>query len=401
LPRGANRIRIWSGISSRFGTLTCESVRNKRFLMVAMARWSKDDAVSIIIRTCNQRDNIIPLVQELHDSLAGYKYKIVLVGGDSSVGTAELVATLPKKYAANVVARKNKRGLVSAIVDWLKQVKWEAAVIMDADSQHPPEVVPNILQALESHDFVVASSDCKDKSLSNGTLTTRLASRLGNLLALPLAPGIKDRMSGFFGFRRTAVDLASLNTHVSNMGLEVLVRGCCKSVAEISYTFAPRTSNPLELSKRTVWQYLQQLAQLYLHKFRILNFMLVGGIGYAINMLTYWLLTPVFETEVRFLGQHFYLPPFVISSLLAIVSNYELNKVWTFKGWKERRLGFVRYMSMALVTLCLDIMFLYALVDYCKLPPVPAAAMAILIVFIIRYAIAKRWVWSRALSPQQ
>jgi len=369
--------------------------------MVAMARWSKDKAVSIIIRACNKRDNIIPFVQKLHESLAGYKYEIVFIDDNSGGGTAELVSTLPQKYAVNVVVRKNKRGLASAIVDWLRQVNYETVVVMDADLQHPPEVVPSILQALESHDLVVASRYRKGDSPRDGTLAGRLISCVANLLALPLAPKIKDRMSGFFGFRRTALDPASLNALGWNVGLEVLVRGCCKSVTEIPYTFAPRTHGSSELSKRTIWQYLQQLAQLYFYKFRILNFMLVGGIGYAINMLTYWLLTPVFETEVRFLGQHFYLPPFVISSLLAIVSNYELNKVWTFKGWKEQRLGILRYMSMALVTLSIDIVLLYALVDYCKLPPVPAAAIAILIVFVVRYAIARRWVWSEASSPQQ
>ena len=369
--------------------------------MVAMARWSKDKAVSIIIRACNKRDNIIPLVQKLHESLAGYKYEIVLIGNDSSGGTAELVSTLPQKYAVNVVVRKNKRGLASAIADWLRRVNCEMVVVMDADSEHPPEVVPSILQALESHDLVVASRYRKDDSPRDGTLARRLISRVANLLALPLVPGIKDRMSGFFGFRPAAVDLASLNAHGSNMGLEVMVRGCCKSVTEIPYMPTLRTHGSFKFSKGAIWQYLQQLAQLYLHKFRILNFMLVGGIGYAINMLTYWLLTPVFKTEVRFLGQHFYLPPFVISSLLAIVSNYELNKVWTFKGWKEQRLGILRYMSMALVTLSIDIVLLYALVDYFKLSPVPAAAIAILIVFIVRYAIARRWVWSEVSSPQQ
>jgi dolichol-phosphate mannosyltransferase len=274
-------------------------------------------------------------------------------------------------------------------------------VVMDANLQHPPEVVPSILQALESHDLVVASRYRKGDRPGGETLAKRLASYVANLLALPLAPRIKDRLSSFFGFRPAALNLASLNAHGSNMGLEVMVRGCCKSVTEIPYTFAPRTHSSSELSKRTVWQYLQQLAQLYFYKFRILNFMFVGGIGYAINMLTYWLLTPVFKTEVRFLGQHFYLPPFVISSLLAIISNYELNKIWTFKGWKEQRLGILRYMSMALVTLSIDIVLLYALVDYFKLSPVPAAAIAILIVFIVRYAIARRWVWSEASSPQQ
>ena len=103
-------------------------------------------------------------------------------------------------------------------------------------------------------------------------------------------------------------------------------------------------------------QYLKKLVQYYLSKYQVLNFMLVGGIGYAINMLIYWPLTSVFKNEVSFLGQQFYLPPFVISSLVAIFSNYSLNKIWTFKGWRERRLGSMRYLTMALATLLIDML---------------------------------------------
>ena len=161
-------------------------------------------------------------------------------------------------------------------------------------------------------------------------------------------------------------------------------------------------TNPKEddskTKSRNPVQYIRQLTQHYFDKFQILNFMFVGGIGYVINMLTYWPLTLVFKTEVSFLGQHFYLPPFVISSLIATLSNYELNRVWTFKGWNKQRLSGLRYLIMALATLTIDMAFLYILVEYLKLPPVPAAALAILIVFIIRYAIARSWVWSNKSS---
>ena len=140
---------------------------------------------------------------------------------------------------------------------------------------------------------------------------------------------------------------------------------------------------------------LRKLIGNLFQKYQILNFMVVGGIGYVINMLVYWPLTLVFRNEVSFLGQHFYLPPFVISSLIAILSNYELNKFWTFKGWHEQRLGSARYFFMALGTLVIDMAFLFILVQYLHLPPVSAAALAILIVFIIRYAIARSWVWSK------
>jgi putative flippase GtrA len=168
-----------------------------------------------------------------------------------------------------------------------------------------------------------------------------------------------------------------------------------KSENEVRDKAASPTSSSLGLSKLLSRRFIIQKLRDYLSKYQILNFMVVGGIGYAINMLTYWPLTLVFKSEVSFLGQHFYLPPFVISSLIAIISNYELNKIWTFKGWSERRLASLRYLSMALATLTIDMAFLYLLVQYLNLPPVPAAALAILIVFIIRYAIARSWVWSK------
>jgi putative flippase GtrA len=151
----------------------------------------------------------------------------------------------------------------------------------------------------------------------------------------------------------------------------------------------------VESSKPSSWPFIPRKFQEIFHKYQILNFMFVGGIGYAVNMATYYPLTIVFKNEVNFLGQQFYLPPFVISSLIAILCNYELNRIWTFKGWSENSFGGARYFTMALATLFIDMAFLYLLVQYGKLHPLPAAALAILIVFIIRYTIARKWVWSK------
>jgi putative flippase GtrA len=87
--------------------------------------------------------------------------------------------------------------------------------------------------------------------------------------------------------------------------------------------------------------------------------------------------------------------PFVLSSLVAITSNYILNKIWTFRDYEENSFGALRYLAMALGTLVLDVGFLWLLVDLGKIPPVGAAALAILIVFIARFLIARKWVWAR------
>lgn len=356
---------------------------------------SSAGTVSIIIPTYNERDNIVPLVERISNTLNHRNnYEIVFVDDNSGDGTAQTISGLQSKYPVSVIVRKNERGLSSAVVRGLKSTKSEFVAVMDADLQHPPEVLAQMFKELETHDLVVASRYCPGGSPGAWKKTRKIISTGANLLALPLVPRIKDRMSGFFGFKRSTVDLSSLNALGWKIGLEIMTRGNYDAVAEIPYTFEPRSRGSSKLSRRIIWQYLEQLVRLYMDKYRILNFMVVGGIGYAVNLLTYWPLTLVFKNEVSFLGQNFYLPPFVISSFIAIVCNYTLNKLWTFRGWGEQKLGGLRYFSMAAATLLLDMAFLYVLVSWGKLPPVPAAALAILIVFIVRYLIARSWVWS-------
>jgi Na+-driven multidrug efflux pump len=90
-----------------------------------------------------------------------------------------------------------------------------------------------------------------------------------------------------------------------------------------------------------------------------------------------------------------YILPFLISSLVAIVSNYLMNRASTFKGWKEQKGGFRRYMIMALATLVLDTALLFVFVRYGNFPYVPAAALAVLINFTVRFLIARSWVWKQ------
>ena len=48
---------------------------------------------------------------------------------------------------------------------------------------------------------------------------------------------------------------------------------------------------------------------------------------------------------------------------------------------------------MASATLLLDMLVLFALVEYGGLQPIVGAALAILIVFVVRFLIAKYWIW--------
>jgi len=354
--------------------------------------------LAIIVPTFNERENVGMLTERIAAALKNVDFEILFVDDNSRDGTADAINTLAAKFPVRVLVRKDKRGLASAVVDGIKATDSEFVIVMDADLQHPPEVLPEMFTALQSHELVVGSRYAKGGSPGEWKFTRKVVSFVANLLAWPLLRKIKDRVSGLFGFRRAALDVNKLSPVGWKIGLEIAVRGRYQSMTEVPYTFSPRAKGASKLSRKIIWQYVQQLVALYLAKFQILNFMMGGGIGFIINItimnaLIQWPPAPMFTVKGSFLGTDYYLLPFAISSLVAILSNYLLNKFWTFKGWTEKSFGGLRYLAMALATLLLDMLVLYLFAHYLNLPPVPAAALAILLVFIVRFLIARKWVW--------
>ena len=358
-------------------------------------------AISIVIPTYKEKDNILPLVQSIHNSLAEYDYEIVIVDDNSADGSEELVTGLAPKYPVKIIVRKNERGLSSAVVHGFDSTNSDFVIVMDADLQHPPEVLPSIVKALENHDFVMASRYIEGGSPGQWSLSRKIVSKGATLLALPVAPKVKDPMSGFFGFKRSVVNIASLSPTGWKIGLEILVRSKFKAVTEVPYTFVPRAHGESKLSRRIMTEYLKQLFYLYSFKYPILDFMVVGGIGTVINLGVYSLLVllPALKTfQYNVVGKTYYFPPFILSSLVAIVSNYLMNKAWTFRGWKEQKGGFARYLTMGVIALIPDSGLLIIFVEFGKLPYVLAAALAIVINFIFRFLIARSWVW-KTITP--
>jgi putative flippase GtrA len=128
-------------------------------------------------------------------------------------------------------------------------------------------------------------------------------------------------------------------------------------------------------------------------KIRLINFMLVGGICFVINMAFYLPLTLLFQEKTTIFGQEFYLPPFLISTAIAITCNYFLSRRITFGDSTERSLGIVKYMATYWATIPFEMVLLYLLVHFGKLHPSLAAALAILSIFISRYIVVKKIVW--------
>ena len=160
-----------------------------------------------------------------------------------------------------MVVRTDKRGLASAVVDGFRLAKGELIAVMDADLQHPPSVLPRLVEAITAGaELSIGSRYVPGGSVGNWSATRRLISKgavfLSHLL-LPSTRGIKDPMSGLFMLRReilTGVDLSPVGYKIL---LEVICLGRSKKTMEVPFVFENRRAGTTKLSMLTQTDYLR------------------------------------------------------------------------------------------------------------------------------------------------
>lgn len=292
-------------------------------------------ALSLVIPTYNERDNVAPLVEKIHGVLSGYDYEVVFIDDDSGDGTAETIRELGSRFPVRVVVRKGKKGLASAVVDGIGEADSDVIGVMDADLQHPPEVIPDLFRAIKNGaDIAIASRYVAGGGCAGWGLVRRVISRGAITIAhlfLPETRKVHDPMSGFFMFQRPAVAGAELRPTGYKILLEILVRGKYQRLAEVPYWFHNRQAGKSKLDMKQQRQYLKHIYSLMNRRresLRFGKFLLVGGSGVVVNEGVLWLLT-------RFASLPYYISA-IFGIEASIVSNFVLNDHFTFA---DRRTG--------------------------------------------------------------
>ena len=231
-------------------------------------------SLSIIVPTYNEAENVRELIERVEASLKGLDFEVIVVDDSSPDGTAEVAEELGRAYGnVRVVRRPKKMGLASAVLEGMKVAKHELIAVMDADLQHPPELLPKLLgRAGEGHDVVVASKYVEGGGVRGWSFWRRLLSRGATLLAHALLPEtrkVKDPMSGFFLFKKSVVEGVELNPIGYKLLLEVLVRGRYESVAEVPYIFEARRRGRSKLGLKEVFDYVVFLFKLMRQERRV------------------------------------------------------------------------------------------------------------------------------------
>jgi dolichol-phosphate mannosyltransferase len=225
--------------------------------------------LSIIVPTYNEKENVGELLKRIDDSLrvCNLPYEVIIVDDGSSDGTAEHAEKLSSFYPVRVIRRPGRLGLSSAVIDGVRVARGSVVAVMDADLQHPPEMLPRMLKKMgEGHDIIVASRYVKGGSIEGWSALRKLISKgavtLTHLL-LPKTRVIRDPVSGFFLLRKKVIDkINPLSPKGFKILLEVLVRGRYLSVAEVPYRFGLRKRGGSKLSVKQILNYVFMLLRL-------------------------------------------------------------------------------------------------------------------------------------------
>jgi dolichol-phosphate mannosyltransferase len=311
-----------------------------------------DDTISIIIPTYNERDNVTPLVKRLHSALSRCYYEMVFVDDNSRDGTIEVASALSAKYPVRVVVRKDKRGLASAVADGINYTTGKIICVMDADLQHPPEVVPHLARAIENGaDIAIASRYVKGGGCLGWGLTRRVISKGAVFLAhllLPPTRQVNDPMSGFFMLKKKVTTGAELKPAGYKILLEILLMGQFKKITEVPYTFTNRNSGESKLNTCQQVDYLKHIYSLMKRRgelVRFVKFCLVGASGVLVNEGLLWLLKQFAGLPLAFAS--------AISIETSIISNFILNDYFTFRDRRLQggRSSLMRLLKFNLVSL--------------------------------------------------
>ncbi|MEM4253237.1 MAG: polyprenol monophosphomannose synthase, partial [Candidatus Nitrosotenuis sp.] len=236
---------------------------------------TKAAQISIIVPTYNESKNILQVLKSIEENLPkNATAQTIVVDDNSPDGTGKIVEEYlqsVKKLAnhtIDIIHRKTKEGLSSAILKGIQYATGNTIVVMDSDLSHPPNLLPKMLDALKhtKYDIVIASRYVKGGSIDGWTLKRKIMSKTATFIAKHgLGVSAKDPMSGFFAFRRQVIQGLKFDAIGYKMLLEILVKKKNAKILEIPYTFTNRKFGSSKLDFRTVTDYLRAVWNLYRH----------------------------------------------------------------------------------------------------------------------------------------
>jgi dolichol-phosphate mannosyltransferase len=296
--------------------------------------------LTLVVPTRNEADNVAELVHGLREGLAGVEFRIVFVD-DSTDGTPGVIRGLAEEDGRVTLVHREgadrEGGLSTAVTTGMELFSPESefTCVMDADGQHPPEKVRDMLEVAQAGgaDVVVASRYARGGSYEGLSGRTRRAVSLGSKslarVVFKEARKTTDPLTGFFLVRNEAISGIQFRPTGFKVLLEILVCAPELRVAEVPFGFRARNAGISKASLRQGLEYLTHILSLFWYvpsAGRFWKFAMVGASGVVVNSLVLVTLVEVFDAHKVI--------AWMFAVGLSILSNFLLNNAFT---WRDVR----------------------------------------------------------------
>jgi dolichol-phosphate mannosyltransferase len=325
--------------------------------------------LSLIIPTFNEGQNIRELVGalvKLLDRTIPKNYELIVVDDDSPDRTWEIADELASTYPQlRVIRRETERGLSTAVIRGWQSARGEILGVIDADLQHPPEILSQLWAEMsKGADLAVASRNVVGGGVSEWSIVRRLLSRGAQILGLVILPEVigrlSDPMSGYFMVRRSSIATKLLSPVGYKILIEVVARGQIRWIAEVGYVFRERLLGASKVTWKQYLEYIQHLIKLRCSLWpvtRFIRFGVVGLSGIFIDLGVFYFLREIFGMALTRSA--------IFSSEIAIINNFLWNDIWTFrdlsriqKGNKQKLRRFFKFNLICLSGLFANILII-------------------------------------------
>lgn len=296
--------------------------------------------LSVVVPTFNEYSNLAEVVRRLDETLRGIKWEVVFVDDDSTDGTPQALRDIAQSDArVRYLHRIGRRGLASAVVEGILSTSASFVAVMDADLQHDETRLIAMLDRLRHSDcdVVVGSRYLETGGVEGWDERRQTISRVATSLAhLLLKTELSDPMSGFFMLRRDAFDRSV--RRLSSIGYKILLDILVSArpplrIAEVPYTFRNRLHGESKLDSAVTWEYVMLLLDKTIGRVvpvRFVMFMIVGGLGVFVHMLTLAVLNQAWN--ISFMTSQ------TTATVAAMTFNFFANNLLTYRD--KRLKGF-------------------------------------------------------------
>jgi dolichol-phosphate mannosyltransferase len=229
-----------------------------------------EDKLALVVPTLNEAECLPAMLERVLDVLGrlDIPFEILVVDDESRDATPAVVASIAARdRRVRLLVRRGERGLSGAILHGWQHTDASLLGVMDADLQHPPELLRELVSAMDAGaDVALASRYAGHGLAQRWNPLRRVATAISIGMAFPLQRReirVKDPMSGYFIVRRRCVAKIPFRQTGFKLLLEILTRGHVRRVAEVPFEFGRRKGGRSKVDAGVAWDYLMLLLRLY------------------------------------------------------------------------------------------------------------------------------------------